>query len=248
MRVKSFCRISFVVLLSAVLASSCRKDSSEPDYSYYVSKELLTTYSESFANNLIDIASVLFPDAGELKQYISSGADLYKLIYKTTVNGEKILASGIVCFPEEPGEYPVLSFQNGTNTRHSKAPSEEPGDYGYQMIEMISSMGYIVVIADYPGFGESSDIPHPYLVAEPTVRSLVDMLYAVREMDGTELPEISVLNEYYLLGYSQGGWATLQLHKALELEYNADFRLEGSSCGAGTRRSRRDPHRRRSGV
>jgi predicted esterase len=34
-------------------------------------------------------------------------------------------------------------------------------------------------------------------------------------MDEVELPDISVKNEYYLLGYSQGGWATLQLTKLL---------------------------------
>ncbi len=37
----------------------------------------------------------------------------------------------------------------------------------------------------------------------------------------------------YLIGYSQGGWATLQLHKALELQYNDDFSLRGSVAGAG---------------
>ncbi|MBE3086694.1 MAG: prolyl oligopeptidase family serine peptidase, partial [Bacteroidetes bacterium] len=35
------------------------------------------------------------------------------------------------------------------------------------------------------------------------------------------------------LGYSQGGWATLALHKALELDYYDEFDLKGSACGAG---------------
>ena len=101
------------------------------------------------------------------------------------------------------------------------------------MIEIIASMGYVVVIADYPGFGESAQIPHPYLVTKPTVKSLVDLLYAAKEIAGSEFPEITIKNEYYLLGYSQGGWATLALHKALELDYSNDFNLKGSSCGAG---------------
>jgi pimeloyl-ACP methyl ester carboxylesterase len=155
------------------------------------------------------------------------------VVYKTTVNGDQIKASGLVCVPVDPGEYPVLSFQNGTNTVNAYAPSEFPINYPYQLIEILASMGYIVVIADYPGFGESSQIPHPYLVKEPTVRSLVDMLYAVKEMAINELPGISLKNEYYLLGYSQGGWATLALHKALELEFSDDFNLKGSACGAG---------------
>jgi hypothetical protein len=101
------------------------------------------------------------------------------------------------------------------------------------MVELIASMGYVVVIADYPGFGESSGIPHPYLIKEPTVRSLIDLLYSAKEMVNSEFPGITIKNEYYLLGYSQGGWATLALHKAMELDYSSDFNLKGSSCGSG---------------
>jgi len=142
-----------------------------------------------------------------------------------------------VCVPAKPGDYPVLSFQNGTNTLNASAPSEFPSDYSYQMIELIASLGYIVVISDYPGFGASASIPHPYLVKEPTVRSLVDNFYAVKELALSELQGINLINEYYLLGYSQGGWATLALHKALENEYSEDFDLIGSACGAGPYKS-----------
>jgi pimeloyl-ACP methyl ester carboxylesterase len=90
-----------------------------------------------------------------------------------------------------------------------------------------------VVLSDYPGFGASLSIPHPYLIKEPTVISLVDNLRAVKELAGSELPGINLINEYYLLGYSQGGWATLALHKALETEYSQDFDLIGSASGAG---------------
>ena len=60
---------------------------------------------------------------------------------------------------------------------------------------MIASMGYVVVIPDYPGFGESADIPHPYLIKEPTVRSVVDMLFAVREMDTKELSDLTIRDD-----------------------------------------------------
>jgi pimeloyl-ACP methyl ester carboxylesterase len=59
------------------------------------------------------------------------------------------------------------------------------------------------------------------------------MQYAVKELVNSELPGITLKNEYYLIGYSQGGWATLALHKALELDYAEDFNLRGSACGAG---------------
>jgi pimeloyl-ACP methyl ester carboxylesterase len=234
MSTKKIFRIPLWILMLSFFVLSCRKeDTSQPEYKYFVSKELFTSYTKENINNLINTASLIYPQITDFKSHITSGVELYKLVYNTTIEGEKIKASGILCVPVNNGDYPVLSFQMGTNTLHANAPSKFPTDYEYQMVEVIASMGYIVVIADYPGFGESEQIHHPYLVAEPTVQSLVDMLHSVQEMDEVELPSITVKNEYYLLGYSQGGWATLQLHKALELEYSRDFNLKASSCGAG---------------
>lgn len=223
--------ISTLLLLAAV--SSCKKDDQGKNYSYYVSKEFVVKYTKGTIDNLIDLASIAIPDVAALKPQISSDVDVYKLVYKTTIDGNKINASGLICVPEAPGSYPVLSFQNGTNTVYANAPSVYPLNTTYELAEVVASMGYIVVIADYPGFGESTQIQHPYLVKEPTVRSLVDQLYAVKEVIGPEFPAITLKNEYYLLGYSQGGWATMALHKALELDYSSDFTLRGSACGAG---------------
>lgn len=226
-------RVVSALLIFQVIVVSCRKDNFVPENKYFISKELYTSFSEGYISNLIGAASILYPEAGNLKPLVTSGVDIYKVVYETTIKGQKIRASGVIGVPVKAGTYPVLSFQNGTNTLNSNAPSQMPSDYGFQMIEVVASMGYVVVIADYPGFGESSEIPHPYLVAEPTVRSLVDLLYAVKEMDVTDLPAIQLKNEYYLIGYSQGGWSTLELHKALELDYNNDFNLTASMCGAG---------------
>ncbi|MGE5419551.1 MAG: alpha/beta hydrolase family protein [Chloroflexota bacterium] len=225
-------RLFAIFVFSVFLITSCRKEEDQVENKYFVSKEMITSYNESYITSLIEAASAIFNVNVDLRPLVSTGVELYKVVYETTVEGNKIKASGLVCAPTEQGDYPVLSFQNGTNTRNSNAPSNFPQDYGFQMVEVIASMGYVVVISDYPGFGESKQIPHPYLVAEPTVRSIVDMLYAVREMDA-ELPNINVKNEYYLIGYSQGGWATLQMHKALELTYKDDFNLQGTSAGAG---------------
>lgn len=231
---EKYFRRLLTALLFSLAITSCNKEEDEGKvYSYFVSKDMVTSYSESYVNSLLDAASLLFEVPVDLKPYVTTGVELYKIVYRTTVDGRKINASGVICVPTEAGDYPVLSFQNGTNTMHNNAPSELPSDYGFQMVEVIASMGYVVVIADYPGFGASKSIPHPYLVAEPTVQALVDMLYAVREMDDVEFPDINIDNEYYLIGYSQGGWATLHLHKALELKYVSDFNLQGTVAGAG---------------
>jgi pimeloyl-ACP methyl ester carboxylesterase len=216
----------------AAIVFSCKKDN-VGTYKYLESNSLEIEYSAASINYLLDAATDIYPEIADIKPYVSGNVDIYKITYKTTVNDKVISASGLVCVPTAKGEYPVLCFQNGTNTLNAYAPSEYVLNPVYQLIEVVASMGYIVVIPDYPGFGASADIPHPYLIVEPTVRSIVDMLYAVREMEPDILQGISVSRKLYLIGYSQGGWATLALHKAIELDYSQDFELGGSVCGAG---------------
>jgi pimeloyl-ACP methyl ester carboxylesterase len=230
---KYILKIIAICALITVTVSSCQKSEDQPAYDYFVSKELVAPFTKTYINGLIDNVSGSIPEVAFIKPLVISDVNIYKMVYNTTVDGKKIVASGLICVPSTPGEYPILSFQNGTNTLNANAPSEYPLNYSYQLIELLASTGFVVLIADYPGFGESVSIPHPYLIREPTVQSLVDMLFAAKEAGISDLPGISVKNECYLLGYSQGGWATLALHKALELDYNNDFVLRGSACGAG---------------
>ncbi len=229
---KNIMKSLIIFLLTAIILSSCRKENG-PDYDYFVSKDLSFSLSRTNISTIIDNAAVTYPELDDLKPLLTTGINVYKMFYNTTVDGEVIEASGLVCMPDEAGDYPVLSFQNGTNTLNSNAPSENPANISYQLVEYIASMGFIVVIPDYPGFGRSDNIPHPYLIAEPTVQSVIDMLRALKEGVEYEFAGLNVKNEYYLFGYSQGGWATLALHKALELEYFDEFTLAGSVCGAG---------------
>jgi pimeloyl-ACP methyl ester carboxylesterase len=231
--VKSMLKILAICVSILATIASCKKSEDPITYDYYVSKELVAPFTKTYITGLIDNAAGSVPEISQIKPLVVSDVNIYKMLYNTTVDGKDIVASGLVCVPSTAGEYPLLSFQNGTNTMNAFAPTELPMNYSFQLIELIASTGYIVLIADYPGFGESASITHPYLVKEPTVQSLVDMLYAVQELGIKELPGITVKDDCYLLGYSQGGWATLALHKALELDYNADFTLKGSACGAG---------------
>jgi pimeloyl-ACP methyl ester carboxylesterase len=229
----------FVYLISASLVlfstffSSCKKSENSTTYVHFVSKTQVNSYSKVLITSLLTIASPTIPGVSSLTPLVKSDIIVYRVVYKTSVNGKDINASGLICVPATSGNYPVLSFQNGTNTVNADAPSMSPTNQNYEMVESIASMGYVVVMADYPGFGASSDIPHPYLISEPTVSTLVDLLYTIKETAGSEFPGITLNNDYYLLGYSQGGWATLALHKAIELNYSNDFNLIGSSCGAG---------------
>jgi len=226
-------KLNILLVVFALLAlSSCRKDDN-PVYKYVVSGDYVMTLPVSSVTYLMNLASLEYAPVADLKPYVKMNADIYRLVYKTSAGDSEIEASGLVCVPQTPGTYPVLSFQNGTNTLYDNAPSLYPTNPYYELVEIIASMGFIVVIPDYPGFGTSEDVPHPYLVKEPTVKSITDMFRAVGEAAGNMFPGVAVKNEYYLMGYSQGGWATLALHKALETEYSSEFSLKASVCGAG---------------
>ncbi len=225
-------RLLIVLVVFTALFGSCSKDD-EGSYKYFVSTEFAISYTTQNINTLLNTVSESYPELEQLKPFVETDVNVYKLIYKTEIGDKEIKASGLICLPAAEGEYPVLCFQNGTNTQNISAPSKFVVNPVYQMVEFVASMGYIVVMPDYPGFGESSSIPHPYLVKEPTVRSTIDMLYALNEIPGEKLDGVSILDEYYLIGYSQGGWATLALHQAMELDYNESFNLAGSACGAG---------------
>ena len=230
---KNILSLLLIVILLLGLFSSCKKENSAAKYTYYVSKEFIFSYPSSYVNSLVTTIAGSYPDINGYKTRFSGAVNVNRIVYKTTIKGQEIDASGLVCSPVAPGEYPVVCFQNGTNTVDAYSPSMQPLSTNFQMVEICASLGYVVVIPDYPGFGSSAQIPHPYLVAEPTVRSIVDMLYAVKEITRSDLPGISLKNQYFLIGYSQGGWATMELHKALETMYSSDFNLCGSVCGAG---------------
>ena len=221
-----------VFLFLAVTAASCKKDET-PAYDYFVSNKLAGTYPQQYIEAMLGIAVQSYPELSEVEPYIADGVNVYKIVYKTRLYNDIIEASGLVSVPATPGEYPVISFQNGTNTVNANCPSENPLDYFYQLAEFMAGMGFVVIIPDYPGFGSSANIAHPYLIADPTVQSVVDMFRAVNEAGDSKFPGIRVKNEYYLMGYSQGGWATMSLHRSMEVEHSPEFNLAGSVCGAG---------------
>ncbi|MFZ2286040.1 MAG: alpha/beta fold hydrolase [Bacteroidales bacterium] len=224
------------LLAPLLLMQSCSKDPDpDPfaDNDYLLSSELLLMRTKENIISVLTLVGTQYPAVSEIIADVVSGVNIYKITYRTGFMGTEVTASGLICIPSVPGTYPVLSFQNGTNTLHSAAPTADPQGLQYQMIEYIASTGYVVIIPDYLGFGASKQMAHPYLHKESTVRSIVDMLYSVAEFDVDVAKDITVTDECYLIGYSQGGWATLALTEALEKNYGSDFTVKAASCGAG---------------
>jgi len=225
----------FIVLFFLSVFAACdwlnKEEEPVPEDKYLVSYEMVKSYLPVFIETVFNQFTDDYPDLVSIKDEVEYGIFVYKVVYNTTFNGETVQASGLVCVPIAQGSFPLISYQNGTNTLHANAPSVNPDYELYLLLEFVASTGYIISIPDYLGFGISSNMFHPYLHKESTVQSVTDMLRAVDEML-TNYLDVKWNSDLYLAGYSQGGWATMQVQKGIEQEFPGEFNLKASACGA----------------
>jgi pimeloyl-ACP methyl ester carboxylesterase len=158
---------------------------------------------------------------------------VYKVSYKTQYKGSEITASGLVIMPySTTDDFPMLSVQHGTIVEHSAAPSVQSADsYENLLYSALASSGFITVVPDYIGFGESKEILHPYYVEEPMGESVVDNVLAAANLAGDK--KIKFNEKLFLAGYSEGGYATLAAHKYIEEHKVNDINLVASFPAAG---------------
>ncbi len=237
-RIFSYKNVLFVFIIALIF--SCETDTNEPtirkpeEKVYLVDYKKQSTkykkkYIKTIAMGLRIYTGVPIPFIDK----IVNDVQIYTIKYNTTFEGKNVIASGLVLMPKKAKKFPLLSFQNGTNTEHRKAPSVYYESIMFQLFNFIASTGFIVSVPDYLGFGASENMYHPYLDKESTVSSVVDMLKAVKELTNEKKISTKSTKDVYIAGYSQGGWATMCVQKALEQDNGKNFHLIASSCGAG---------------
>lgn len=210
---------------------SCER-SEDFNHIYLQDHKLLRSYTSGNITTTMQLFQGIYPDISILSDNIQYGARIYSISYKTSFLGEEILASGLVSIPDTKGSFPTVSYQNGTNTCHSNAPSLNHNNTLYSLLNINAGQGYIIIMPDYIGFGESEEYLHPYYHTESSNRVIRDMILAVGEF--TDYIEgLEVNGELYLLGYSQGGWATMEALKNIENQPLLGYELVAASCGAG---------------
>ena len=153
----------------------------------------------------------------------------YRLVYVTTDNeGEKLKASGLLLIPQKDSskKSPLFSYQHGTHFLDSQIPSRTPS-----AIPEIAGRGFIVTAPDYIGYGESASHQHTYIHAKSYANAVVDMLRASKSFLKSE--KITINEQLFLAGYSEGGYATLAAQKAIQEQYSNEFIVTASAPGAG---------------
>jgi len=172
------------------------------------------------------------PLVGSLARY---SVKVYRLSYTTrNTDGQLVTASGALLVPVAPAVLPVISYQHGTirPDDENRAPSYySQSSELWSAVSVLAATGYVVSAPDYIGYGASKALPHPYEHAASLASASADMLRAAREFCKKE--SISVNQKNFLLGYSEGGYATMALHKYLEEKYATELPVTASAPGAG---------------
>ncbi|MBP9987622.1 MAG: hypothetical protein KBT44_06855 [Bacteroidales bacterium] len=179
-----------------------------------------------------------------LNQYVVNPVHLDRIIYYTTdPAGDLVEASGVVArqvgAAGEALDYTrLVSFQHGTCSI-SAAPSYQSGITAELLPVSITNPDapadrYVALMADYLGYGvsQTADLQHPYMHTKLTGSTCADMLSAAEEFlegAGITVPGGKV----DLVGYSQGGAATIQTLLELESRDFPDERINEVYAGAG---------------
>jgi pimeloyl-ACP methyl ester carboxylesterase len=218
-----------VVLLAA---PACKTNAPDPDPTTSTTVLVGSTLIGDYPTTVLAGRVPTVPLVGALVKY---PVRVYRLTYRTTTpDGQPTTASGAVLVPTTTTAVPVLSYQHGTiqPANENQAPSYyATGSEVWSAVSILASTGYVVSAPDYLGYGESKTLPHPYEHAASLASTSADMLRATREF--CQQQNVSVNQKNFLLGYSEGGYATMALHKYLQDKYATTLPVTASAPGAG---------------
>ncbi len=161
---------------------------------------------------------------------IKSGVNIYEIIYHTAWHdGSRVKASGLLFVPENHADpLPLLSYQHGTDVKKDRVVGRKAE---HTIALIFAADGYAVSMPDYLGLGKGEG-KHLYQHAETEATACIDMLRTVKvvsEKIGVTLDE----NKLFLSGYSQGGHATMAMHKMIEEKFSGEFQVRASSPMSG---------------
>lgn len=154
------------------------------------------------------------------------GVRIYEIVYNTIdPQGAPTLAAGALVVPEGTNApVPLASYQHGTITRKSSAPSSLGFESNIGLM-LASNQGFAVCMPDYLGLSiapETYQGMHPYIHARSQASAAIDMVRATRNFV-RELSSVQLNHQLFLFGYSQGGHATMATLRDMERLFPDEF-------------------------
>lgn len=212
------------------------------DTKYLVDAQLIKSFSPARIKRFTSLTATIQSikrkgqDLSFMKDYyprLQYQVNAYRITYNTVdVEGNSIIASGALLIPQTLDSLPLVSHQHGTLRDASSASSFLSRNSEIHIFGILfSSMGNILVSPDYLGYGASDHINHPYEHAPSLATASRDMIRAAQEF--CTLNRINLNQQLFLLGYSEGGTATMALHRLLEEKHTDEFSITASAIGGG---------------
>jgi hypothetical protein len=150
--------------------------------------------------------------------FIKFGAKIYKVNYKSKdAKGMPDTLSGLLVVPDVTNYiFPLAFYQHGTSDCKSCVPSSYTVNGGFNEgeIGLISAgLGFVSLLPDYVGMGDGRGF-QTYVHKGTIVSASLDMMTAVNEWLVTNA--VKTNKQLFITGYSQGGYASMALHEAIE--------------------------------
>jgi len=155
----------------------------------------------------------------------------YRVLYNTVDwDSMPITASGLLCVPVNPAcKVGMVSYQHGTTVVKNQAPSFLTGNEWFVAL-IGASIGYDAMEPDYLGLGTGPGF-HPYQHAHTEATATIDMIRAAKEIVDTMGAPYN--DQLFLLGYSQGGHATMATHQLIQEQLDSVMHVTASAPMSG---------------
>ena len=195
-------------------------------FSQIISYELVQTWTTNQVQQMYNNNGIP-SEAGDVHFAVEG----YKILYFTPDHtGELVLCSGAIYLPKNTEcPSPILAWQHGTTASDTWVPSNIYSDNNV-IGALGASQGYIVVMSDFIGLGDGVGF-HNYVHADTEASSTIDLiLYGKQFAYGKG---VDPSNQLFLMGYSQGGHATMAAVREIEENYTDQLTITASAPMAG---------------
>jgi len=153
------------------------------------------------------------------------GYKAYKVPYTTRdEEGNEVKASGLFVIPtglaeSETSGLSMVSDDHGTIFANKEAPSviaDLTGAPNGSSVILTSLGGFATLQPDYIGFGDSKEHYHPFVLKDSLANATVDFIKQVKIFSKEN--NITLNNQLFITGYSEGGYAAMATLKKIEEE------------------------------
>lgn len=231
---QNFAKQLLLALIFVFIFQSCTKDEVQdnlPTPETHEQGEISNTHSlGTFTPE--DIQQIFVAANIQVPFVLEYSVEVLSIEYYTVDGDDDItLASGAFMIPQGINNMPLLSMQHGTESKSDRVASVSPNNSTEGVVGLLTaSLGYFTVVPDYIGFG-ISNLRHPYMHMTSIVPSVVDFMRAGKSYSAEN--QIILNEKVFLIGYSEGGYASLGTQKAIEEQYSNEFNLTAVAPCAG---------------